>query len=177
MNTIVPKVLSNIENHSKLVKDIGRANEELYSQFVAVTVENDQLRVIIKSPGPGRYGLILFKGSKDSDTMVQFSAVMVEFTVEAMERQGILELGIYWADRCISEPSLIPWERLPIMFFKNNQAAADSLGLLLKAQKIGLRLSRGSKSYQTVKHGEEAEFKLMHEEDFYMLLKSDTEGN
>ena len=51
------------------------------------------------------------------------------------------------------------------------------MGLLLEAQKIGLRLSRGSKSYQTVKHGEEAEFKLMHEEDFYMLLKSDTEGN
>ena len=63
------------------------------------------------------------------------------------------------------------------MFFKNNPAAAASLGLLLEAQKIGLRLSRGSKSYQTVKHGEEAEFKLMHEEDFYMLLKSDTEGN
>ena len=63
------------------------------------------------------------------------------------------------------------------MFFKNNPSAAASLGLLLEAQKIGLRLSRGSKSYQTVKHGEEAEFKLMHEEDFYMLLKSDTEGN
>lgn len=63
------------------------------------------------------------------------------------------------------------------MFFKNNPAAAASLGLLLEAQKIGLRLSRGSKSYQMVKHGEEAEFKLMHEEDFYMLLKSDTEGN
>ena len=95
MNAIVPKALSSIGNHTKLVKNIARANEELYSQFVAVSVENDQLRLIIRSPGPGRYGLILFKGSKDSDTMVQFSAVMVEFTVEAMERKGILELNVF----------------------------------------------------------------------------------
>ena len=101
MNAIVPKALSSIGNHTKLVKDIARANEELYSQFVAVSVENDQLRLIIRSPGPGRYGLILFKGSKDSDTMVQFSAVMVEFTVEAMERKGILELDVNKADRYI----------------------------------------------------------------------------
>ena len=80
---------------AQLVKDIGRANEELYSQFVAVSVENDQLRLIIRSPGQGRYGLILFKGSKNSDTMVQFSAVMVEFTVEAMERQRISDKPDY----------------------------------------------------------------------------------
>ena len=58
-----------------------------------------------------------------------------------------------------------------------NNTFLDFLPKIYLRQKIGLRLSRGSKSYQTVKHGEEAEFKLMHEEDFYMLLKSDTEGN
>ena len=139
---------------AQLIKsDISRASDEGFSQYLAVSVENDQLRLIARSPGPGRYALVLYKGNIDSDTLTQFAAVMIEFTVEK------------------------PTHKFPEMFFKNNQTSAALLGLLLEARKIGLRLARGSKSFQDVKIGTEAEFKLLHDEDFYMMLKSDTDGN
>ena len=139
---------------AQLIKsDIARASEEQYSKYLAVSVENDQLRLIARSPGAGRYALVLYKGNIDSDTLTQFAAIAIEFTEEKK------------------------MEQFPAMFFKNNQTSAALLGLLLEARKIGLRLARGSKSFQDVKIGGEAEFTLLHEEDFYMMLKSDTDGN
>ena len=55
--------------------------DEKYSKFVAVSVENDQLRLIVRSPGKGRYGLVLYKGTDEK--LTQFAAILIDFESDA----------------------------------------------------------------------------------------------
>ena len=47
----------------------------------------------------------------------------------------------------------------------------------MEARKLGIRLARGSKSYQLVQLGGCVKFELEHEKNFFMMLKSNTDGN
>ena len=64
----------------KLIKTSLKADER-YSKFVAVSVENDQLRLIVRSPGKGRYGLVLYKGTDEK--LTQFAAILIDFETDA----------------------------------------------------------------------------------------------
>ena len=130
-----------------IATSLNEADTSKYSRYVACSVENDQLRLIIRSPGPGRYGLVLYKGS--DERLTQFAAILIDFESDAQDQ-------------------------LPKSFFTSNPNAAAQLGLLLEARKLGIRLMRGSKSYQSVELGGCVKFELEHEKNFFMMLKSNT---